>query len=107
MDLKGYYRKIREAEASLEEFPVVRSLATENGGVAGRLTETPKGVAARLIVEGVAAPVSSEEAEEYRRRQAEARALAEEKRRAAQVQFQVISEADLRALARGARPRKG
>ena len=107
MDLKGYYRKIREAEASLDEFVVVKSLATENGGLAGRLTEVSRGVGARLIAEALATVASPEEATDYRRQQTEARALEEEKRRAAQVQFQVISDADLRALVRAGRPRKG
>ena len=35
MDLKAYYRRIRELEASFEdEFLMIKSLATEAGGVA-------------------------------------------------------------------------
>ena len=107
MDLRGYYQRIRDAAASLDECVVVKSLATENGGVAGRLTEVSRGAAARLIVDGVAEPASPDEAEAYRADRAEARALEEERRRASQVQFQVISDADLRALMQTGRQRKG
>ena len=72
MDLKAYYRRIRETEASFEdEFPVVKSLATESGGCAGRLTETTRAVAAL------------------------------ERSELVQLQFAVLSEADLRALTQG------
>ena len=40
MDLKAYYKKIRDVEAAIdEEFPIVKSLAQEVGGPGGRLTE--------------------------------------------------------------------
>ncbi|HSH14405.1 MAG TPA: hypothetical protein VLD18_00125, partial [Verrucomicrobiae bacterium] len=67
MDLKGYYRKIREAEARLgEEFPILRSLATEEGGKAGRLVEVTRAVAARMIVDGIAEVAGTDEATEFR-----------------------------------------
>ena len=35
MDLKAYYKKIRDVEAAIdEEFPIVKSLAQEVGGPA-------------------------------------------------------------------------
>jgi hypothetical protein len=99
MDLKKYYRKIREVEAAIdEEFPVVKSLPTEAGGRAGRLTETTKHVAARMVVDGVAELASSEEAAEFRRLAEEIRRKEEERRRGEQVQFHVLSETDLRSM---------
>lgn len=102
MDLKAYYRRIREAEAAIEdEFPVVKSLPTEAGGRAGRLTETPRSVAARMLVNGVAELASDEEKQAFRKAAKQAQERAEESRRAAQIQFNVVSESDLRAMMRG------
>jgi hypothetical protein len=99
MDLKNYYRKIRELEATIEdEFPVVKSLATEAGGKRGRLTETTRSVAARMVVDGVAELASPDETAEFRRLAEEIRRREEERRRGEQVQFHVLSESDLKAL---------
>ncbi len=101
MDLRAYYRKIRETEASLtDEFPVLRSVATEAGGVGGRLVETSREVAARMIVDGAAELATPEEAAELRQRSAEAQQRELERRKAAQVQFTVISQEDLQSLSR-------
>ena len=102
MDLKAYYRRLREAEAAIEEdFPVVRSLATESGGRGGTLTETTRGVAARMLVNSTAELASREESETFRRAKLKAQKQAEESRRAAQIQFSVVTADDLRALVRG------
>jgi hypothetical protein len=67
MDLKVYYRKIREIEASIEEpFVVLVSRATEDGGKAGVRSEVPRRLAAKLIAEETAALASPEEATEFR-----------------------------------------
>ena len=53
MDLRNYYRKIREMEATMpEKFPVVTSLATEDGGREGVISEVSRYQAAKLMVEG-------------------------------------------------------
>ena len=50
MDLKVYYQKIREWETKIvEEFPVVISKETGDGGKAGTLTEVPKAQMRTLI----------------------------------------------------------
>jgi hypothetical protein len=104
MDLKGYYRKIKAIAASLEEeFPVIRSLATEDGGRAGHLTETPRAVAARMIADGIAEAASAEETQEFRARAEEARQTEAQRQRAAEIQFTILSEADLRSLQGAAR----
>ena len=55
MDLKIYYQKIREVEARIEEqFPIVISKETADGGHAGTATEVPRRLAAKMIVEGLA-----------------------------------------------------
>lgn len=106
MDLKSYYQRIRALEESMaEDFVVVKSLATESGGQAGRLSEASRTTAARMIVDGVAEPASVEEAEAFRSAAAEARRKELERRRAAEVQFTVISDSDLRALTGSRRSR--
>ena len=84
MDLRAYYRKIREAEAVIgEEFPVVRSLATEEGGKDGHLTEVPRATAARMLTDGIVELAKPEETRAFRVRIKEARKREEERQKAA------------------------
>jgi len=104
MDLRAYYQKLREVEKGIEgEFVVIRSLVTPDGGVAGRLTEVSRPVAARMIVDGLAELAGPQEAEGYRKRAAEEHRLEQERRASTQFQFAVVPEAELRALRRPAR----
>jgi hypothetical protein len=74
MDLKGYYRRLREKAAELSDGDqMVVSLATADGGVEGVVSEVPKTVACRLLVEGRARLASVEEAEAHRKEQDNAR----------------------------------
>ena len=109
MDLKAFYQRIRQTEESIgDEFPFIKSLPTEDGGKAGRLVEVPRSVAARLIVEGTAELATAKECTAARTRVAEERRQEESRRRAAQVQFTVISDTDLKTLQEAARSsRKG
>ncbi|MEK7406852.1 MAG: hypothetical protein AAB225_17385 [Acidobacteriota bacterium] len=102
MDLKVFYRKLRELEASIAEaYVVIVSQETPDGGRAGVRTEAPREVAARMVVEGKARLATPEEAAEYLVQMAEAKKAAEQLAAASRVQFTVLSEAELRAL-RGA-----
>jgi hypothetical protein len=106
MDLRAYYRKMREIEASIaEEFPVIKSVATEDGGNAGQLAEVTRAIAARMVNDGIAELASVDEVREFRRRAEEARAREEQRRRAAEIQFAILSEADFRTLQGAARPK--
>lgn len=108
MDLKVYYRKLREVEAGIaEEYPIVVSRETADGGKEGVYSEVTRAVAARMLVEGRARLASPEEAAEYRERMAEARRIAEQQAAAGRVQLTVISEAELRALRSALRSSKG
>lgn len=99
MDLKAFYQKIREVEASIEgEYPVVVSLATPDGGKEGTLTETPRGLAARMVVKGQARLASEEEAMEFRDLRAQAKRLAEQAAAASRLQLTVLTTADLNKL---------
>ena len=74
MDLRAYYRRVREVEATItDEHPVLVSLATPEGGREGVRTEVSKPNAARMIAEGRARLATAEEAQEFleTRREAE------------------------------------
>jgi hypothetical protein len=88
MDLRAYYGRLRETEKGFrEEFVVVKSVATPDGGIAGRLTEVSRAVAAKMIVDGMAQAADAAEAAAHRRAVAESKEREEERREAAQVQI--------------------
>lgn len=108
MDLRGFYQKLREIEASIaDEFAVVISNATSDGGKANVRTEVIREVAAKLVAEGRARLASAEESEQYRAGLREARRRAEQAAAAARVQVTVISDAELHSLREKARNPKG
>ena len=91
MDLRAYYRKVREVEASIsEEHPVLVSLATPEGGKAGVRTEAPKAIAAKLIAEGRARLANAEEAEEFRSAMRQAKEKFDQEEAARRMQVVVI-----------------
>lgn len=99
MDLRAYYQKMRQVEASLGPGDVVViSQETPDGGRAGVASEVTKGVAARMIVEGRARLATPEETDAFREKTAEAKRLADQIAAANRMQVTVISDADLRAL---------
>jgi hypothetical protein len=71
MDLKAYFRKIRDAEKSMKgEYQLVVSLSTPDGGKAGVITEVATAVASQLIVEARARRASDEESKQFLEEQA-------------------------------------
>ena len=103
MDLKNYYDKIREIEAKIgEEFPLVVSQETPDGGKEGTNTEVPKRLAAKLIVEGLARLATGDEKSVYRTLQAEAIRAAEQLAAAARVQVTVLASSELEQLKKAA-----
>jgi hypothetical protein len=67
MDLRGFYKTIREIEGRIrEEEVVVISRKTEEGGRGGVMMDVPRGVAARLVAEQKVDLASEEEAAEFR-----------------------------------------
>ena len=105
MDVRQYYRKISEAERSLEgQYFLMVSLETSDGGKAGFVSEVSRDVAAKLIVEGRAVVATQEEQDLYRERQAAARKKAEGADLARRVQVAIISESDLHASGMSKKP---
>jgi hypothetical protein len=101
MDLKEYYQKLRQTEGSLpEQDAVIASLKTPDGGRAGILTEAPRAIAAKLIVEGGARLATEEETEQFREQNNERRRLAEQAAIASRLQVTVVAGAGNREEAR-------
>jgi hypothetical protein len=99
MDLQLYYQKIREYAATIEEeFPVLVSLETADGGKNGILTEVSARLAAKMVVDGTARLAKPKEAEAFRQEQAERKRVADQEVAAAKVQLTVLSTADLNRL---------
>lgn len=99
MDLRAYYRKIRDTVASLpDKDVVVVSHETGDGGKAGVYTEVPKEVAAKMIVDGTAGLATPEEAAGFRERQAAAKEQAEGELAATRVPLSLVSTAELHRL---------
>lgn len=91
MDVKSYFRSVRELEAQLAEGDhVVVSLRTADGGREGVKSEVPREIACRMVVEKRARLANEEEREEFRREQMEARAEFEQERAERQLQVQLI-----------------
>ncbi len=107
MDLKVYYQKVRELETKiLEEFPIVVSRETADGGKEGTKTEVARKLAAKLIVEGMARLASTEEVKAFREALAEAKRVVEQVAAAAQVKLAVLSSAELDKLRGGSQAKE-
>jgi hypothetical protein len=99
MNVKIYFQKVREAESGIQdEYPVVVSRETSDGGKAGVLTEVPRRVAAKLLVEGSATLASAADADAFRTQQADAKQAFDDAIAAAKVQLSVLPTADLERL---------
>jgi hypothetical protein len=99
MDLRAYYQKIRETEGRfVDEFPVLVSCQTQDGGKAGVCTEVSRALAAKMLVEGMAREATPDELRSFRRAQAEAKRMADEAEAAKTLQFKVVSVDEVRKL---------
>lgn len=95
MDLKQYFRKMREIESNISEpFPVVISLETPDGGKPGMLTEVSRFNAAKMIIEGRAVLANESEKAAYREQQAILRSAAEKAELAKRVQVAILTDSD-------------
>lgn len=91
MDLRSYYKKLRDVERTItEEFPVVVSHETPEGGKPGVLTEVPRALAARLVSEGRADVADPRTAAHYRQECEEKRIVAEQLLTASRMQVMVV-----------------
>jgi hypothetical protein len=99
MDLKIFYQKVRDAEMQIADDPtVVVSFETSDGGKADVLSEVPRPLAARMIVESKARRATEQESTEYRQQMEDARRRVEKEANALRVQVTLISESELRSI---------
>jgi hypothetical protein len=107
MDLRAYYEKIRMIEATIMEiFTLIVSLQTNDGGHAGIVTEVPRKIAAKMMVEGTARLANADEAKQFRKEQTKAIQLAEQKAAADKLHLTVIATSDLNRIKDEAQPHK-
>ena len=93
MDLRTYYRKIRETEQSLaEEFPLIVSIETSEGGKAGRVTEVSRAIAAKMLLDGRAILANSEQREAHLIAEEAARIAAHKADLARRVQLAIVTD---------------
>jgi hypothetical protein len=107
MDMRVYYRKVREIEEKLPaDSLVVVSKETSEGGKAGVLTEVSRRNAAKLLVEDRVTLATEEEAQRFHEAQAEARRAAEQIAAATRMQVTVVPTAEWQKMKTGNRPTK-
>ena len=93
MDLRVYYKKIREVESTLTEpYIVVVSLATQDGGKADVFTEASRQVAAKHIAEGRARVATVEEAADFHADNLRRKRERDELEQMSRVQFVVVPQ---------------
>lgn len=99
MDLRDYYRKVREVEETIaEKDAVIVSEATPDGGRSGVMSEVPRAVAARMVAAGKARLATAEQAAVHIAALASDYREAEEARRMARPALAVLSEGELKYL---------
>ncbi len=107
MDLKAFFKKVRDIENSIVDlYTVIVSKETPEGGRAGVLTEVPKGIAAKLVAEDRAALAAAAEVKQFRDQMAEAQRQAQQAAASARLNLTVIPESDLDNLRSALRPAK-
>lgn len=91
MDVRQYYKKLRELEAGMKEANVVVvSYETPDGGKAGVMTEVPRRNACQLLLDGRAKLASDAEADEFRQHEAAKREEFKRIQAASKVQFKLV-----------------
>ncbi len=91
MDLRAYYKKVREIEAQLPSpYTVLFSLETPDGGKPGVLSEVVTLIAAKQIAEGRARAATAEETKLFHSRNHEAKQAADELAAASRMQIMVV-----------------
>ena len=99
MDLRVYFQKIKQLEATIEgAFAVIVSEETPDGGIPGVLTEVYKASAAQLLVEGKARLATTEEATAFQQSKVQAKEESDRAALAGRVQLSLVSDSELKAI---------
>jgi hypothetical protein len=96
MDVRQYFRKIRETEATIsEDYPIVISLETGDGGKAGLLSEVSRSLAAKMMVEGRVMLATAEQKQKYFDDVQSARTAAEQADFARKLHLSIIEDSSV------------
>ncbi len=100
MDLKQYFKKIKDVEASIEEpYPLIVSLETSDGGKPGTFIEVSRQQAAKAIAEGRAVAATSQQKKDHFELEAARRQASEKAELSRRLQIAIISDAEFRNAA--------
>jgi hypothetical protein len=95
MDVRQYYRKLREIESGItEQYVLVTSLETSDGGKPGIISEVSREQAARLIVEGRVTLANDAERKFHIAKQVAEKRAIEKADVARRLQVTIVSAAD-------------
>jgi len=107
MDLQAYYGKVKQEEQKIgEDFPVIVSHETPDGGKAGQLTEVARRVAAKFIAQGLARLATPSESTFFRDAQQAAKQAADELLQEAKVQIAMLAMKGVEKLQTGLQPKE-
>ncbi len=96
MDLRQYFKKLRDVEAGIEEeFPFVVSLETSDGGKPGVVSEVSRELAAKAIVSGQAVLAADDQKRIYLELQAQRKKAVQKAELAKRLQIAIVSEPEL------------
>ena len=102
MDLKQYFKKIKDTEESIAEpYLLIVSLETADGGKPGIVTEVSRREAAKALVEGRAATATDEQSKAYFEREAARKKSAEKVELSRRLQIAIVSDPELRTSGTG------
>lgn len=97
MDLKQYFKKIKDTEETIrEQYPLIVSLETTDGGKAGVAVEVSRREAAKALVENRAVLADEQQKKEYFEREAARKKSAEKSELSRRLQIAIISDSDVR-----------
>lgn len=96
MDVRQYFRKLREVEGGLQDpFPVIISLETSDGGKPGVISEVSREAAAKLILEGKAVLASDGQKQDFLTSLEARKRSAEKSELARRIQVAIIADPEL------------
>jgi hypothetical protein len=99
VDVRQYFRKLREVEGSIQDqFACVTSLENPDGGKAGVVSEVTRELAAKLLVEGRAVLSSEPDIKDFFARRATQKLAYEKAEMANRLQVTIVSDPETGAL---------
>jgi hypothetical protein len=108
MDVRTYYQRIRDVEATISTpYTVVISQLTDDGGKQGVTVEVPRHLAAKMAVEGSARLGTADEVRAFQQSQAETYKATLEAAVAARVEVTMVSSDELKKLTDDMKKLKG